>query len=149
MPNPKVPPGLKLLRTDEISGTTPARRKPPTVAKLPRVVPPVPESVRADPVAFAEWRRMRPILQRARLLHEASQTALAAYCLAVSRSLQAHARYAPGEASYREVPDLDRSRRAWAGQFGLTPATEDVLTTAATEISDEHYPFAWVEPGGT
>jgi hypothetical protein len=47
------------------------------------------------------------------------------------------------------VPDLDRSRRAWAGQFGLTPATEDVLTTAATEISDEHYPFAWVEPGGT
>jgi phage terminase small subunit len=66
------------------------------VAKLPRVVPPVPESVRADPVAFAEWRRMTPILQRARLLHEASQTALAAYCLAVSRSLQAHARYARG-----------------------------------------------------
>ena len=44
MPNPKVPPGLKLLRTDEISGTTPAGRKPPTVAKLPRVVPPVPSS---------------------------------------------------------------------------------------------------------
>jgi hypothetical protein len=125
MPNPKVPPGLKLLRTDEISGTTPAGRKPPTVAKLPRVVPPVPESVRADPVAFAEWRRMTPILQPARLLHEPHDRARGV--LPGCKSLPAGARaLCPGGGVLPRGARPGPLPPGLGGQFGLAPATDDV-----------------------
>ena len=142
MARPRKPPGLRLLESSG-DGKDKRGKRVPTVANLPRVAPDPPPQVKENPLAMAEWERVLPILVRARLLHEGSQSALAAYCLAAAEALEAHRRYALGEVSYRELGDLDRAHRAWAGQMGLTPSTEDVLTKAAAQIADDDDPFAW------
>jgi phage terminase small subunit len=143
VPQPKIPPGLKILRNDPVTGRDTRGKRAPSIANLPRIVPDVPSYVAEDSVARAEWDRVVPILQRARLLHEASQTAVGLYCAAVSRAIYAHRLYLSGEGSYRELADMDRAVRAWAGQLGLTPATEDVLVRCIEETPDEDDPFAW------
>jgi phage terminase small subunit len=141
MARPRKPPGLRLL---ESSGDGKDKRgeRVPTVANLPRVAPDPPPQVKENPLAMAERERVLPILTRARLLHEGSQSALAAYCLASAEAMEAHRRYALGEISYREL-GIDRAHRAWAGQMGLTPSSEDVLTKAAAAVPEEDDPFAW------
>ena len=121
MAHPPVPPGLRILRTDEITGTDSRGRKAPKIANLPRVTPSAPDWIRSDPNAHAEWRRVTPVLGRVRLMHDASRAALAAYCAAWSRFVRAHRGYMSGEdVSYREVTEHDRSLRAWAGHRSAT-----------------------------
>ncbi len=142
MPNPRIPPGLKLLRADPVTGRDNRGRRAPTVANLQRTVPDMPDYVRKDPVALTEWNRVIPILMRCRLLHDGSSTAVGLYCAAVSRAVAAHRDWLAGTGTSRVVTEHDRAARSWAGELGLTPASEHVLTAAADRTPDEDDPFA-------
>lgn len=150
----KTPAKLKL-----VEGSRPGRdsggrevKPPPPFRRLP---PAPPEFLFGD--AIEEWQRVVPELQRLGLTKQIDAASLTAYCLAWQRMCQAqriiqeqsehgllgmnsqgltrHPAVAIVEAASKEL-------RAWAHEFGLTPAAEAGLLTPEAPDDGEQNPFA-------
>lgn len=154
----RTPARLKLLE-----GTRPGRdsggravRLPPGFRRLPPEPPPW-----LSGAALDEWHRVVPELQRLGLTKPSDAAALTAYCLAWQRMVDGQAIIAAegllGENSQGRVRHpavavveaASKEIRAWAAQFGLSPAAEAGL--AVPEITDggDDNPFAGGgSPGG-
>jgi phage terminase small subunit len=142
MGNPRTPPGLKLLRSDPITGRDSRGKRAPTVANLPRYVPEIPAIVAKDQLALQCWRWATPTLQRAHLLHDASVLPLIGLCTSYAMYARAPEGHAKGRVMSRATLDHGRDFRAWCGRFGLDPAAEGLLAQAAEQVPDEDDPFA-------
>lgn len=125
-----------------------------------RVVPPSPKFVRLPPVApewlpveaAAEWERVVPELARLELLKPVDRASLTAYCLTWDRLVEAqrlvtadgvlghnsqgtvrHPAVAVVEAASKEL-------RAWASEFGFTPAAENkVKAQGGSDDQDDSF----------
>ena len=145
------PAGLRLLE-----GRSPGRdsggRKvapPPPYKRLP---PEPPEVVQGE--ALAEWHRVMPELARLELARPVDGEALASYCLAWARLVQAQQlldRSGPllrNEHGYlyrnpalNIVEAASRELRQWCVEFGFTPSSESKVSKEPAEPASEINPF--------
>ncbi len=121
-----------------VQGRSPGRdsggrkvKPPPAFKRLP---PKAPAWLSAE--AAAEWARVLPELTRLDLLKEQDRAALAAYCetwatfVEATRLVQEQGLVFEAKQGTLPHPAVGIARaagrelRVWAGQFGLTPATE-------------------------
>ncbi|MCK9928792.1 phage terminase small subunit P27 family [Frankia sp. Mgl5] len=127
-----------------------------------RPVPAGPGFVRLPPVppvwlegeAFAEWQRVAPELQRLALTKPIDAGALTAYCLAWARMVDAQAIVARDgllldgkqglvtHPAVRLVEAASKELRAWASEFGLTPAAETKVGAKADDHQEDDDPFS-------
>lgn len=152
----KTPAKLKLVEgrgRGRDSGGRPVK-EPPGFMRLPPETPDwLPEAARA------EWERVVPELQRLGLTKQLDAAALTAYCLAwdrlvcAQRDLEAKGLYSESKAhgtvrhpAVGIVEAASKELRAWAHEFGLTPAAEAGLATPEAGGDDEN-PFAGAGPG--
>lgn len=148
-PQPK-PPILKLLE-GRGNGRDSGGRKVAPPAPFRRIPPNPPTTLTRE--AAAEWRRIVPELARLELLKTVDRAALTAYCECWSRFTAAqklikrdgllgensqgivrHPAVAIVEAASKEL-------RAWANEFGLTPAAENRIGKKEPTDGDESDPF--------
>lgn len=149
----KTPAKLKLIEGARPGRDSGGREVTPTPA-FRRLPPQPPEFLFGD--ALEEWQRVVPELQRLGLTKAVDAASLSAYCLAWQRLCQAqrviqegselgllavnsqgltrHPAVAIAEAASKEL-------RAWAHEFGLTPAAEANLVTPEADL-DEQNPFS-------
>jgi P27 family predicted phage terminase small subunit len=144
---------LKLIEGNP--GKRPLNDREPTP---PAEMPECPEFLDAE--ARAEWERTAPILAGMNLLTVADRTALAAYCVAYSRWVQAEAQVArfgtivkspekgfPMKSPYLTVADqaMETMRKLMV-EFGLTPSSRSrIRVPEGGEAADEF--DAFVEAG--
>jgi len=111
----------------------------------PNVFPGAPEpgeSVKADPVAMAEWNRLIPELVRIGLIAEIDAASLASYCLLISLahkasdSIRADGVLVVTSGGVKKNPacgllfDAVRGIKALAVEFGLTPSSRSRVSHA-------------------
>lgn len=107
------------------------------------------------PRAAAEWASVAPELDRLELSKAVDRTSFRAYCMAVQRLHDAQDEVdrdgltVPGSTgSLVKHPAVaileaaERSVRAWAQEFGLTPSAEGRISAQAVNDADEGNPFA-------
>ncbi len=118
-----------------------------------RRIPPNPPTTLTKEAA-AEWRRVVPELARLELIKSIDRASLTAYCECWSRFMEAtklikrdgvlgensqgivrHPAVAVAEAASKEL-------RAWANEFGLTPAAENKIGRKDADDDGEEDPFA-------
>jgi P27 family predicted phage terminase small subunit len=159
MGRPSQPANL-LLFTGRGNGTDSGGRKVKTPPAFRRVAPNPPTWLTRE--AAAEWRRVVPGLTRLDLLKEEDRAVLAAYCetwsvfVLATRSIKERGLVVDTTTTTRggdviEKPianpavslarNAGRELRAFAGQFGLTPAAEMALGKAADDGSEDDNPF--------
>lgn len=148
---PPKPPQLQLLsgvREGRDSGGRRVKTPPPF-----RRIPPRPPTWLSRE-AKAEWRRVVPGLQRLDLLKEEDRAMLAAYCETWAVFVAA-TRLVQQEGLTKTLPNgrklqhpavgvartAGRELRAFASMFGLSPASEQVLSTPGSSDGDDN-PFA-------
>lgn len=114
-----------------------------------RIAPKVPSWLSAE--AKAEWKRVAPGLTRLDLLKEEDRAALAAYCETWATFVRAQRVLTKEGLTYLarqgEIPrpevaiarQAGKELRAWASQFGLTPAAERNVTGPAAEDDDDTF----------
>ncbi|HEX8004930.1 MAG TPA: phage terminase small subunit P27 family [Trebonia sp.] len=154
MPGPKrKPAALKLIegiREGRDSGGRVVQEAPNFDRRAPIAPTWLPDEARA------EWDRVVPELDRIGVLKSIDAAALASYCMAWDRFVEAsaivaaeglivgnektgaisrHPALLTAEAASKEI-------RAWAGEFGLTPSAEARLATSKGEDGDQGNPFA-------
>lgn len=152
MSAPAKPHGLKILE-----GRGPGRDSGGRSIKPPpafvRLAPEAPEHL--SPEARAEWDRVVPELQRLQLTKPVDRASLAAYCEAWSRFVEARMTIAvdgmylrgAGGMPIKKHPAVlileaaSKELRAWAGQFGLTPAAEANLGSGPAGDDDDEDPY--------
>lgn len=148
---PPTPPQLQLLNGVREGRDSGGRRvkTPPAFRRIP---PKPPTWLSRE--AKAEWRRVVPGLQRLDLLKEEDRAMLAAYCETWSTFVTA-TRLVQMEGLTKTLPNgrklqhpavaiartAGRELRAYAGLFGLSPASEQTLATTGSETTDDN-PFA-------
>ncbi|KLL97549.1 hypothetical protein NJ76_13525 [Rhodococcus sp. IITR03] len=106
-------------------------------------------------VAAAEWASVAPELDRLELSKAIDRTAFRTYCMAVQRLHDAQEAVdrdgltVPGSTgSLVKHPAVaileaaERSVRAWAQEFGLTPSAEGRISAQAADSEDDGNPFA-------
>jgi len=151
-PKPK-PVSLKLLE-GRSHGTDSGGRPVKTVPAFARAAPEPPAWMPRE--ARAEWQRVVPELDRLGILKVIDGSALTAYCMVWDRFVRSaeiveregsvlydekgHAQRHPAvltlEAASREL-------RVWAGEFGLTPSSEQRLAGAkGSDDGEQGNPFA-------
>lgn len=120
----------------------------PTFKRIP---PKAPEWLSKP--ARQEWDRVVPEMARLELLKESDQTALAAYCetyaewLMALATLRREGRTIEAKQGMLSHPAVGQWRaltaqlRAFANEFGLTPASERKLAADTPEVSDAENPF--------
>lgn len=103
--------------------------------------------------ALAEWRRVAPELQRLQLTKPIDSGALTAYCLAWARLVDAQAIVERDGLLYegkqglvshpalRVVESASKELRAWAAEFGLTPAAEAKVGATKDDGQEDDDPF--------
>jgi P27 family predicted phage terminase small subunit len=155
MPSPKPRPAHLKIVEGRAPGRDSGGRKvtePPSFVRLP---PTAPDWLPAE--ARAEWDRVVPELQRLQLLKPPDAAALAAYCMAWARFVEA-CRIVEEQGMVLHDDKLGRSQRhpalltaeaaskelrAWCGEFGLTPSAEARLATKGDDGGGEgENPFA-------
>lgn len=100
--------------------------------------------------ALEEWHRLAPELERLGLLTVVDGSALAAYCQAYRRWIQAErkvnreglvlnakSRYAQAHPAMAVAQRSMQLMRAFAAEFGLTPASRSRISIGKTESNDE------------
>lgn len=121
-------------------------KQPPAFLRLP---PEPPEILYGD--ALEEWQRIVPELQRLGLTKTVDAAALTAYCLTWQRLLQAQrlvdeegqgliTQNSQGRVrnpALAIVEAASKELRAWAHEFGLTPAAEANLVTPEAGSGDD------------
>lgn len=151
MPQPK-PPALKLLN-GRGNGKDSAGRPVPAVPKFERQAPEPPEWLVGE--ALEEWHRVAPALETLDLLKAADRATLAAYCETWSRYVSAVRQYReegitlinPDSGRVGKHPAVSVAEaaatqlRAFANDFGLSPAGERNLATPAKSDDNEDDPF--------
>lgn len=152
MSAPAKPANLKLLEgrgPGRDSGGRPIKPVPAFV----RLAPEAPEHL--SPEARAEWERVVPEMQRLELLKTVDRASLAAYCECWSRFVEARMTIAVDGMYLRDrdgspikkhpavliLEAASKELRAWAGQFGLTPAAEANLTAGLPLGDDDEDPY--------
>jgi P27 family predicted phage terminase small subunit len=152
-PKPQ-PTALKLLQ-GRGNGTDSGGRPVKQVPEFTRAAPDAPAWLPAE--ARAEWDRVAPELDRLGLLKSIDRAALTSYCMAWARLVEAsgivaiegmvlhddkqgkaqrHPALLTAEAASKEL-------RAWAGEFGLTPSSEQRLAgTKGGDDGAQGNPFA-------
>ncbi|WP_067171165.1 phage terminase small subunit P27 family [Microtetraspora niveoalba] len=145
------PVALKLLNGTSEGRDSGGRKvtPPPAFRRLP---PKPPTWLTRE--ARAEWRRVAPELTRLDLLKEGDRATLAVYCetwarfveatrtiqregltIEAKQGLLAHPAVAIARSAGREL-------RAFAVQFGLTPASEGAVAKGADDGEEDNNPFA-------
>jgi P27 family predicted phage terminase small subunit len=131
-----------------LEGNPGKRRLPELMPQLPVGAPDPPESINADAIALAEWCRIAPELVTLNLLSVVDMAALAGYCQAFSMWQQASASIEEdgilliGPLGPRKNPavgimyDAWKQVRAFAQEFGLSPASRAKVTHSPSENSD-------------
>lgn len=145
MPGPRPKPtALKALAGN------PGKRKLNDMEPKPAPsIPDAPEHVRADARAIAEWQRIAPQLAKLGLVTRIDSSALAAYCIAYSRWIQAedgireHGLLVPTpNGLLMQTPLLPIANKALAqmkmflAEFGMTPSSRTRIR-ANTEAADD------------
>lgn len=153
------PPALKLL-SGRGQGKDSAGRPVPTPPKFTREAPEPPEWL--DGEALAEWNRVAPDLETLDLLKPADRATLAAYCETWARWVCAVKQY-KAEGITVINPDSGRvgkhpavaiaeaaatQLRAFANDFGLSPAAERNLAMSPKSDGNEDDPFAGKQSTG-
>lgn len=152
MPAPAKPPALKLLN-GRGNGKDSAGRTVPIVPKFEREAPEAPAWLAGE--ALAEWQRIVPQLEQLDLLKAADRACLATYCETWSRWVDAVAEYKANGLTLIN-PDSGRigknpavaiaeaaatQLRAFANDFGLSPAGERNLASTPTVDDNTDDPF--------
>jgi P27 family predicted phage terminase small subunit len=157
MPSPKPrPAALKLIEGSRPGRDSGGRKvhEPPAFRRIP---PEPPEWLPAE--ARAEWDRVVPELARLDLLKPVDRASLTAYCLTWDRLVRAQRELdededAPGSVLGRNsqgrvrhpaiavIEAASKDLRAWAGEFGFTPSTEQALARGADDGNEDDNPFA-------
>ncbi|MCV7205296.1 phage terminase small subunit P27 family [Mycolicibacterium peregrinum] len=139
---PAKPARLKVLN-GRGDGKDSAGRPIPTPPKFIREAPEPPEWL--DGEALAEWRRVAPDLETLDLLKPADRATLTAYCETWARFVSAVAEYKahgltlinPDSGRVGKNPAVSIAEaaatqlRAFANDFGLSPAAERTISTTA------------------
>ena len=148
---PPAPAALKLLkgtREGRDSGGRPVKAPPP----FARVAPQPPTWLSRE--AAAEWRRVVPGLQRLDLLKPEDRAVLVAYCetwatfVAATRVVQVEGLTIQANQGRLAHPAVGIARtagrelRAFAGQFGLSPSSENGLAKGGDDGAEGDNPFA-------
>lgn len=160
MGRPSQPAGLLLL-TGRGNGTDSGGRKVRKPPEFRRIAPKPPTWLSRE--ASAEWKRVVPGMTRLDLLKEEDRAVLAAYCetwsvfVAASRSIKERGLVVDSTTTTRSgdviskpmanpavsvARNAGRELRAFAGQFGLSPAAEMALGKAAEDGSEGDNPFS-------
>lgn len=147
------PPALKLLngRRDGVDSSGRKVNMGPGFKREP--LGPPPDDL--PPRAAAEWAAVAPELDRLELSKAIDRTAFETYCRAVQRLHDAQAAIdrdgltVPGSTgslvkhpAVAIVEAAERSVRAWAQEFGLTPSAEGRLSPANAEPGEADNPYA-------
>jgi P27 family predicted phage terminase small subunit len=147
----KTPATLKLVEgrgNGRDSGGRPIKATP----VFKRLPPDMPGILWGD--AKDEWERVVPELARLELVKPNDAAALAAYCLAWQRMCQAQRQIdekgltqetsqGVGVSPWvRVVEAASKELRAWAHEFGFTPAAESALGAGEKADGDDSNPFA-------
>lgn len=147
------PPALKLLngRRDGYDSGGRKVNAGPGFRREP-LGPPPPD---LPDVAAAEWAAVAPELDRLELSKAIDRTAFRTYCMAVQRlhdaqeAIDRDGLTVPGSTgSLVKHPAVaileaaERSVRAWAQEFGLTPSAEGRLSPAKPDDDEADNPFA-------
>lgn len=150
---PAKPPALKLI-TGRGNGKDSAGRPIPTPPKFSREAPEPPAWLTGE--ALAEWHRVVPQLEGLDLLKLADAATLTAYCETWARYVAAVQQY---QAQGLTLVNPDSGRvgknpavaiaeaaatqlRAFANDFGLSPAAERNISAAPKSDGNEDDPFA-------
>lgn len=149
MPRATAPAALRLIGGVGAGRDSGGRKVDPPLP-FKRLPPEAPDWLSAE--ASAEWERVVPELTRLDVLKPADRAALAAYCETWATFVAATEIVAREgmtiEAKQGTLPHpavgiaraAGRELRTWAGQFGLTPAAENSLSTKS-EASSGDSPF--------
>lgn len=155
MASPKPKPVVLKLLEGRGHGTDSGGRAVKNVPAFTRAAPEAPQWL--PPAASAEWDRVVPELDRLGILKTIDRAALAAYCMAWDRFVDASAIVAregmvlhdDKQGKAQRHPALltaeaaSKELRAWAGEFGLTPSSEQRLAgTKGSDDGDQGNPFA-------
>ena len=152
MSRPPQPATLKILN-GRGNGRDSGGRKVRTPPAFARIAPQAPTWLSDE--AAAEWRRVVPGLQRLQLLKEEDRAVLAVYCetwatfAAATRTVQREGLTIDAKQGTLAHPavaiagNAGRELRAFAGQFGLSPAAEVALGRLPDDGGeDDSNPFA-------
>ena len=132
-----------------LTGNPGKRKLPELTPQLPPGAPDAPDSVQADAIALQEWHRIVPELVRLNLLSVADMGALAGYCQAfslwqqASASVQSDGILLSGPLGKRKNPavgimlDAWKQVRAFASEFGLSPASRSKVSHVSSENPDQ------------
>lgn len=150
MPAVPKPIPLKLIE-GRGNGKDTAGREIPKAPNFVRLPPTPPRNLPKE--AQNEWKRVVPELSRLELLKPVDRASLTAYCLTWARLMEAqeilnaegllhrnsqgvvrHPALAVVEAASKEL-------RAWANEYGLTPAAENRIAKKGEGPKDEADPF--------
>lgn len=145
MPRNRTPTALKVLAGN------PGKRPIPTNEPKPEpVIPSCPSHL--GRAAKTEWRRIVPELAKLGLLTRVDRAALAAYCVAWGRHVEAEFELMacgltvtspngyPQQSPWLAISNraLDQVRR-FAAEFGLTPAARSKVTAANADDADADF----------
>ncbi len=148
---PARPAGLKLLEGKKPGRDSGGRKviPPPPFKRLP----PEPPAVLTGE-ALAEWKRVLPELARLELVKPIDAAALTADCLCWARLVEAQREidkvgviianehgFAVRNPAIGVIENASRELRAWANEFGLTPASETKLSREDGGAASEANPF--------
>lgn len=146
-----TPANLKLLEGRGNGRDSGGREvKPPPPFK--RLAPEPPDFLAGE--ALDEWRRVVPELQRLELTKPLDRASLTAYCLTWQRLCQAQLEVArdgvlstnsQGVVRHPAVAVVEaasKELRAWAHEFGLTPASEANVSSGGDDGAEDENPFA-------
>lgn len=121
---------------------------------LPNREPPVPDHVAAIPRALAEWRRIVPILENARILSESDAQILASYCVTHAAVVEATLLIAKDgffkdgllHPVYGAMERAMRENQRQMLELGLTPAARRGLVVTPADKDDKKDPFGVNKP---
>lgn len=150
MASPKARPANLRLLTGRGNGTDSGGRKVEPGPKFRHIPPEPPEWLEGE--ARAEWDRVLPELERLNLVKSPDRASLVAYCETWARFCEARAMcveqgiIAKNSQGLVRAPwfvaqlSASKELRAFATEFGLTPAAESKLAADTGDDSDEN-PF--------
>ena len=146
-----LPANLKLLNGRSPGKDSAGRpvEKPPPFKRHPPEPPPI-----LTGEALAEWERVTPELARLELTKPVDRGALASYCLAWQRLVDAQklvdaqgliVNTTRGPARSPALVTLESASkdvRAWCAEFGFTPSSESRVSRGDDGAADDDNPFA-------
>jgi len=145
-------PAVLQLLNGRSEGVDSGGRKVKTPPAFRRIAPTAPEWLSSE--AVAEWDRIVPGLTRLDLLKEEDRANLAAYCetwavfVTATRTVQTEGLTIDAKQGMLPHPavgiarNAGRELRAFANQFGLSPAAEMALGKVSSDGEEDSNPFS-------